>query len=144
MPSLSEPAVRRLAEAGRSGRLATIDPDGRPNIVPVVFVLDGDTLYSAVDQKPKTAPRLRRLENVRARPERVSVLIDHYEEDWPEVWWTRLRGRGRVIAEGPEMDRAHRLLRDKYPQYRDMPDGLGAVLAIDISEWRGWAWRSVQ
>jgi PPOX class probable F420-dependent enzyme len=144
MPSLSEAVVRRLAGEARSARIATIDPDGRPNIVPFVFVLEGATLYSAVDRKPKSTPRLRRLDNVRARPDQVSVLIDHYEEDWPKVWWVRLRGRGRVVESGPEVDRAHRLLRDKYPQYREMPEGLGAVLAVDVSEWRGWGWASVQ
>jgi PPOX class probable F420-dependent enzyme len=135
--------MRRLVADARSARVATIDPDGRPHLVPVVFVVDGDTLYSSVDAKPKRTPELRRLANLRAAPEGVAFLIDHYEEDWPQVWWVRLRGRGRVIEEGPERDRAHRLLVDKYPQYRDM-DPLGDVVALDITEWRGWAWRPVQ
>jgi PPOX class probable F420-dependent enzyme len=135
--------MRRLVAGARSARVATIDPDGRPNQVPVVFVVDGDTLYSSVDAKPKSSPELRRLANLRAVPEGVSFLIDHYDEDWPQVWWVRLRGRGRVIEEGPERDRAHRLLVEKYPQYREM-DPLGDVVALDISEWRGWSWRPVQ
>jgi PPOX class probable F420-dependent enzyme len=135
--------MRRLVAGARSARVATIDPDGRPNQVPVVFVVDGDTLYSSVDAKPKSSPELRRLANLRAAPEGVSFLIDHYDEDWPQVWWVRLRGRGRVIEEGPERDRAHRLLVEKYPQYREM-DPLGDVVALDISEWRGWSWRPVQ
>jgi len=143
VPALSEEAARRLAADARSARVATVDPDGRPNLVPVVYVLDGDAFYSAVDAKPKRSPELRRLANVRSAPDAVAVLIDHYIEDWPELWWVRLRGRGRVIEEGPERAHAHRLLHDKYPQYRDGPS-LGAVLAVDVSEWRGWAWRPVQ
>jgi PPOX class probable F420-dependent enzyme len=135
--------MRRLVAGARSARVATIDPDGRPNQVPVVFVVDGDTLYSSVDAKPKSSPELRRLANLRATPEGVSFLIDHYDEDWPQVWWVRLRGRGRVIEEGQERDRAHRLLVEKYPQYREM-DPLGDVVALDINEWRGWSWRPVQ
>ena len=48
------------------------------------------------------SPRVRRLTNIRASPERVTVLIDHYEDDWPAVWWVRLRGTGRVLEEGQE------------------------------------------
>jgi PPOX class probable F420-dependent enzyme len=61
-------------------RLATTDPDGRPHLVPIVFAVDGDTLYSAVDRKPKRSRTLRRIENARARPD-VTILVDQYEED---------------------------------------------------------------
>jgi PPOX class probable F420-dependent enzyme len=60
-----------------------------------VFALDGETLYSAVDQKPKRSQRLRRIENARTRPQ-VTILVDHYDEDWARLWWIRIRGRARV------------------------------------------------
>src|SRR5437763_4247439 len=75
--------------AARVARLATTDPDGRPHLVPIVFAIDGDTLYSAVDAKPKRSRKLRRVENARARPD-VTVLVDHYDEDWAKLWWIRL------------------------------------------------------
>jgi PPOX class probable F420-dependent enzyme len=128
---------RRVAEA-RVGRLATIDPDGGPNLVPFVFALERDTLYSSVDEKPKRTRQLQRLENLRRDP-RFTVLVDHYEEDWPAVWWVRLKGRGRVIAEGAERDRALVLLGEKYRQY-DSEAPQGAVIALDVEEWRGWAY----
>jgi PPOX class probable F420-dependent enzyme len=140
---LSAQTMRRLVASARSARVATIDPDGRPNLVPIVFVLEGDTLYSSVDAKPKESPELRRLANVRARPAGIAVLIDHYEEDWPELWWVRLRGRARVLTDGSERDRALELLVEKYPRYRDMPPQ-GDVLAVDVAEWRGWSWRSLE
>ena len=123
----------------RVARLATIDPDGRPHLVPIVFVLDGDTLYSAVDTKPKRSRQLRRIENARERPD-VTVLVDHYEDDWSRLWWVRLRGRARVLDEGDEAERALELLTEKYEQYRSEPPGR-PVLAIDLVEWRGWAAR---
>jgi PPOX class probable F420-dependent enzyme len=130
--------MRRRVAAARVGRVATIDSDGSPNVVPFVFVLDGDTVYSSVDQKPKRTRELRRLENLRRDP-RFMVLVDHYDEDWPTVWWVRLRGRGRVIEDGSERERALRLLREKYPQYeQEAPQG--AVVALDVEEWRGWAY----
>ena len=129
--------VRERVAAARVARLATIDPDGRPHLVPIVFALDGDTLYSAVDAKPKRSRRLRRVENARERPD-VTVLVDHYDEDWRRLWWVRLRGRARVLDAGEEAERALRLLAEKYEQYRRAPPGC-PVLAVDVREWRGWA-----
>jgi PPOX class probable F420-dependent enzyme len=125
----------RLAQA-RVARLATIDPDGRAHLVPIVFAVEGDTLYSAVDRKPKRSRTLRRIENARARPD-VTVLVDHYDDDWSRLWWIRLRGRARVLDEGEERERALALLTAKYPQYRTEPPD-GAVLAVDITNVREW------
>lgn len=135
--------MRRLVTGSRVARLATIDPDGRPHVVPLVFAVDGDVLYSSIDDKPKRTLRVRRLANIQANPDLVTVLVDHYEEDWPSVWWVRLRGTGRVLEGGPERDRGLGLLAEKYPQYRDMPPQ-GAVIALDVAEWRGWSWRPLQ
>jgi PPOX class probable F420-dependent enzyme len=125
----------RLTDA-RVARLATTDPDGRPHLVPIVFAVEGNTLYSAVDRKPKRSTKLRRIENARARPD-VTVLVDHYDEDWGRLWWIRLRGRARVLDEGEEREHALTLLQEKYPQYRvEPPDG--PVLAVDVTEVRDW------
>ena len=121
----------------RVARLATIDPDGRPHLVPIVFAVDGDTLYSAVDRKPKRSQTLRRIENARVRPD-VTILVDHYSEDWSALWWIRLRGRARVLDDGEERERALALLQEKYPQYRSEPPD-GPVLAVDITDVRSWS-----
>jgi PPOX class probable F420-dependent enzyme len=126
----------RVAEA-QVARLATIDEDGRPHLVPIVFALEGETLYTAVDAKPKRSRTLQRIENARARPD-VTVLVDRYDEDWESLWWVRVRGRARVLDEGEEAERALGLLAAKYEQYRDAAPGL-PVLAIDVEEWRGWS-----
>src|SRR3954468_4067411 len=107
----------------RVARLATLDPDGRPHLVPIVFALDGDTLYSAVDAKPKRSRTLRRIENARSRPD-VAELVHEYLADWGRLWWSRLRGRARVLAAGEEAGRALDLLAAKYEQYRAEPPGL--------------------
>jgi PPOX class probable F420-dependent enzyme len=126
----------RLTSA-RVARLATTDPDGRPHLVPIVFAVEGDTLYSAVDRKPKRSKKLRRIENARSRPD-VTVLVDHYDEDWRELWWIRLRGRARLLDDGDERAHALALLAEKYPQDRDEPPD-GPVLAVDVSEVRSWS-----
>ena len=125
--------------AARVARLATTDPDGRPHLVPIVFALEGDMLYSAVDRKPKRSTKLRRIENARARPD-VTVLVDHYDEDWGQLWWIRLRGRARVLDGGEEREHALALLQEKYPQYRSEPPD-GPVLAVDVTDVREWTAR---
>jgi PPOX class probable F420-dependent enzyme len=131
------PDVRGRVARERVARLATFDPDGRPHVVPIVFAVEGDTLYTAVDAKPKRSRTLRRIENARARPE-VTVLVDHYEDDWSRLWWVRLRGRARVLDGGDEATRALAALTAKYEQYRESPPGL-PVLAVDVVDWRDWA-----
>ncbi len=129
--------MRRRVAGARVGRLGTLDPQGRLHLVPLCFALEGDTLYSAVDEKPKRSRRLKRLENVRAHPD-VAVLVDHYDDDWSRLWWVRLRGRARVVDRGPERDRAVALLRRKYAQYTEASPR-GAVIVVELEEWRGWA-----
>lgn len=128
--------LRSRVAAAPVARLATVDSDARPHLVPIVFVLIGSTLYSAVDAKPKRSRTLQRIENARERPD-VTVLVDHYEDDWTRLWWVRLRGRARVLDEGDEADLALEALRAKYGQYQEAPPG-PPVLAVDVDEWRDW------
>jgi PPOX class probable F420-dependent enzyme len=128
----------RFATA-RVARLGTVDSTGRPHLVPIVFTLDGDVLYSAVDHKPKRTVALRRLANVAANPA-VSVLVDHYDDgDWDRLWWVRADGVGAVLASnGAPAARARALLQERYPQYVTRPL-TGQVLAIAVERWSGWA-----
>ncbi len=128
-------ARRRLA-AAQVGHLATVTPDGRPHLVPCCFVLRGETVYSAVDAKPKSTLDLRRLQNVRANPS-TSLLVDRYEDDWTTLWWVRVDGSGRVVDGGEERNRALDLLAAKYRQYWESPPP-GPVLVLDIERWRMW------
>ena len=133
---MPDPGLAGRVAAARVARLATIDPDGRPHVVPMCFALSGGVLYSAVDRKPKRSRDLRRLRNVRERGW-ATVLVDHYEEDWSALWWVRMRGRARVLEDGAEFRDALALLTEKYPQYgREPPPG--PVVAVDVTEWRAW------
>jgi PPOX class probable F420-dependent enzyme len=131
----AEEARARFA-AARVARLATADAAGRPHLVPLAFAVAGDTIYSAVDAKPKRTRALRRLANVRVNPA-VSLLVDHWdEEDWGRLWWARADGMGRVLdPEDPEARRAVELLRERYPRQR----ADGEVLAVAVERWSGWA-----
>jgi PPOX class probable F420-dependent enzyme len=133
---MTDAEMRQRVENARIARLATLTPQGRPHLVPICFALAGDVLYTAVDEKPKRSRRLQRLANVRAHPD-VTVLVDHYDEDWSRLWWVRLNGAARIVEEGDELETALRLLADKYDQYRREPPG-GPAIAIEIRDWRGW------
>jgi PPOX class probable F420-dependent enzyme len=125
-----------LGEA-RVARLATAAVDGRPHIVPFVFAVDGDTLYFSVDAKPKQTRSLQRLKNIAANPA-VSVLVDHYEDDWTRLWWVRADGTAHVITDEAQARHATDLLVEKYTQYRDArPEG--PVVAVHIDRITGWS-----
>jgi PPOX class probable F420-dependent enzyme len=131
--------ARQRFAAARVARLATADAGGRPHVVPVVFAVDGDRVYSVVDAKPKRTSALRRLANIAENPA-VALLVDYYDEDWGALWWVRAEGRGRVLEPAAESDageaaRAVELLGGRYPQQR----AVGAVLAVDVERWSGWS-----
>jgi PPOX class probable F420-dependent enzyme len=125
--------------AARVARLATSAADGRPHVVPLVFALDGETIYSAVDDvKPKATSRLKRLANIAGNPA-VALLADHYEDDWTALWWVRADGTARLLEpDEAEAERARAHLADRYSQYRDAPPP-GVVIAVDVTRWSGWS-----
>ena len=135
---MNETEARERFAAARVARLATVDASGRPHLVPLVFAVSGDRIYSAVDHKPKRTTALKRLANVRQNPA-VALLVDHYDDaDWDALWWVRADGQGRVLEPSePEARRAVALLRQRYPQQR----AAGAVLAVDVERWSGWSAR---
>jgi PPOX class probable F420-dependent enzyme len=118
----------------RVARLATVAPDGRPHVVPICFAVEDDTLYTAIDEKPKRTRALQRLRNIEANP-RVEVLVDHYEEDWSRLWWVRLRGTARVVERD---ERALDLLMTKYEQYRSAPPN-GPTIEIKVEQRAEWS-----
>jgi len=135
--------VRLDADASRArfaaqpvARLATASSAARPHIVAIVFAVADDTIYTAVDAKPKTTTALRRLANIAANPA-VAVLADHYGDDWTTLWWARADGIARIAA-GDEAGQGLRLLTARYPVYRTEPPP-GPVIAIDVTRWSGWA-----
>ena len=119
--------------ACRVARLATAGPDGVQHLVPIVFAVAGDVIHTAVDGKPKSTSRLRRLANIAANP-RVSVLADHYEDDWSRLWWVRADGVARILESSPAGLAA---LAGRYPQYRETPPP-GPFLEIAVERWSEW------
>ena len=131
--------LRAFIESQRVGRLATVDDQGGPHIVPVCFALDEGVIYSAIDEKPKRAgARLRRLRNIEANPQ-VQLLLDVYDDaDWSRLRYVQLRGRARIVESGEEHGRAIALLRARYAQYADMALEERPVIAVEIERVVEW------
>jgi PPOX class probable F420-dependent enzyme len=139
----TDEARRRFADA-RLVRLATVGADGRPHLVPICFALalaggggGVDVVYSATDHKPKSGRPLRRFAGVQANGH-VCLLADEYHEDWSALWWVRVDGYARVVADPAEVTRAVSALVHRYPQYRDRPPH-EPVLAVSVLRWSGWS-----
>lgn len=115
--------------------MATVSNDGQPHIVPIVFALHTNAIVTAIDWKPKRTTDLRRLRNIDSNP-RVSVLADHYTEDWSLLWWIRADGNARILY-GDDRSEPVGWLRAKYDQYRENPPA-GPVIWIDVTRWRFW------
>jgi PPOX class probable F420-dependent enzyme len=119
-------------------RLATRNPSGAIDVVPVTFALvDDHTVITAVDHKPKRTTRLQRLENIRHEPQ-VTILVDHYDDDWSSLWWARLRGTA-TIEDRPSPSMLAPLVA-KYPQYQGVALD-GPMIRVDIDEIAAWSAR---
>ncbi|OBB62840.1 TIGR03668 family PPOX class F420-dependent oxidoreductase [Mycolicibacterium monacense] len=128
-------AVEMFA-AAPAATLATVNPDGAPHLVPVVFAVHRETVYTAVDAKRKATQRLRRLANIEADP-RVCLIVDHYSDDWGQLWWVRADGVAAVHHSGDEMAAGYAMLRQKYPQYERLALD-GPVVTVEVRRWSSW------
>lgn len=132
-----EDARLRFA-AGRVAHLATATAAGQPHLVPLVFAVDGDRVLSVVDAKPKRSTALRRMANVMENP-LVSLLVDHYDDDWSALWWVRADGTGHIHETGsPAAEASIDLLAARYEQYK-IRRPQGSVLEVDVLRWSGWS-----
>ena len=129
--------LRRRFASSPVARLSTVRPGGGPHVVPMVFALVDDTVFSAVDAKPKRSRDLQRLANVRAEP-RCALLVDHYEDDWRRLWWVRADGVAEVVVDPPAEHPGIQALVQRFSQYRDEPP-FGPLLVVTVQRWTGWA-----
>lgn len=131
--------VQAFVRTHRLARLATADGRGRPLVLPVCYVVDGEMLLSPTDAKPKRVPvqRLKRLQNIRENPH-VALVIDDYDEDWTRLSYVLLHGTATLLTEGPVYTQAIVALRDKYPQYRQMPIQENPMIGVHLTRVVSW------
>lgn len=129
-------ALRRLG-ASQVGRLATVRPDGSPHVVPITFALVDKAVVTMVDHKPKTTTDLQRLTNIEANG-RATLLVDHYKDEWSELWWVRIEGAANVHRGGLTWRMGGDALEEKYWQYREKRP-VGPAITISIDKLTYWA-----
>jgi|TARA_B100000809_G_C15127836_1_gene527047 PPOX class probable F420-dependent enzyme len=143
---ISEVAMQHLLSTWPVARLATMNVDGSPHQVPIVYVWHNGRFWSPIDGKPKQKTQLTRIDNLIANP-KASLLIDRYDDDWSLLWWIRADLEVtvmRLTEAGPEALKALNLvkkkLEDKYPQYRDTPvlQGSGTILSMHATAFASW------
>ena len=132
--------VTEFIASARLGRLATADVAGQPLVVPFCYAWDGEALVSAVDAKPKRAGDLKRVRNIRENP-KVSVVIDHYDEDWRRLRWVIIQGLAEIVTAGRDFAAGIDLLLSKYPQYRGMGLSRDAGTMIKVRPGKVLQWR---
>jgi PPOX class probable F420-dependent enzyme len=133
---MSEFDARERFASSRVAQLATAGKDGVPHLVPIVFAVNDDIIYTAVDAKRKSSQRLRRMANIEVNPS-VSLLVDHYDDDWSQLWWVRADGTAEIHYSGDELANGYSELRHKYLQYERIALD-GPVIAVTVARWSGW------
>ena len=105
--------------------------------MPVTFAWwRGRAVWAVDDVKPKRGGRLRRLDDLAADP-RVSLLADHYSDDWTKLWWVELQGTAALL-EGEAAAAALDALSARYRAYAtNRPPG--PVVAITPMRWSWWS-----
>jgi len=133
---LDEVTCFRLMERVGHGTLATIHPTRGVDAVPVVFATDHGRIILPVDTvKPKRSTDLQRLRNLEADP-RCVLLVDHYSENWDELWWVRVHGSAHVCSP-VELDNARSVLGKRHIQYQ-LPGSVVGAIALQPERVTGW------
>ncbi len=127
--------------SNRVARLATVDEEGGPHLIPICYAYDGEFLYSAVDEKPKRVKpdRLKRIRNIAANP-KVALLVDAYDEDWSKLAFVLIQGKATLLENPEERERAIELLRKRYEQYigMDLHDPRRPIIKITLVKVTAW------
>lgn len=124
------------------GRLATLDKNGYPTVVPFCFVFHNDAIFSIIDEKPKRQDirKLARIRNIEQDP-RVGIVVDQYSENWKKLRFIQLKGNAEILSSGAEYDGVLHLLKHKYPQYQKMNLSGRPVIRITINRVFSWSWQ---
>jgi PPOX class probable F420-dependent enzyme len=85
---------RRFLSAGtRTMKVATVRADGRPHVVPVWFVLDGDTVVFTTGEDTRKGRDLR-------RDPRVALCVD---DETPPFAFVLMEGTAELIRNAPDL-----------------------------------------
>ncbi|HIC34497.1 MAG TPA: TIGR03668 family PPOX class F420-dependent oxidoreductase [Gammaproteobacteria bacterium] len=127
-----EPWLVELIDSADVARFATTDGI-QPHLVPVVLVSEGNHIYLPIDGKLKKPGRLKRMSNIELHPE-VALLVDHYEEDWSQLWWVRIDAMASIV---PLPTAARNKFTEKYSGYGHTEIGNESIKleVVNVQKW---------
>jgi pyridoxamine 5'-phosphate oxidase family protein len=110
-------------------RLATVSKEGKPQVTPVIYALDGASFIIAVDYGTK------KLKNVRENPS-VALVVDRLRPTRAVT----VEGTCAVHERGAEYRRLLGLLMAKFESYRKDPWGEGESPILRITPDKAVSW----
>ena len=139
---------KTIIDRATVARLATVDSEYKPHVVPVVFVFDNDHYFIPIDEKTKRSrpENLKRVKNIQQNPN-VALFIDEYNEDWRQLYFIMIQGKASLVG-GKELEqnkrallkKAHKLLSAKYLQYQEI--GIGEYVIMIVPQ-KVITWKNV-
>ena len=120
---------KRYLQHARVCRVGSVDRRGVVHTAPLCHAFDPGTRTAYVATDGVTAA------NLRARP-RAALECDDYHEDWDTLKGVVAKVRARFVRDRRERDRAARLLRRKFRQYRDTE--FGTIIALRVENIASW------
>jgi PPOX class probable F420-dependent enzyme len=145
---INDAYLKMIIDKATVARLATVDSECMPHLIPVVFVFDNDCYFIPIDEKTKRSKpeNLKRVKNIQQNPN-VALLIDEYNEDWTKLYFIMIQGKASIVG-GKESDqnelalleKAHKLLSGKYVQYQKI--GIGEYVIMIVPQ-KVITWKNV-
>jgi nitroimidazol reductase NimA-like FMN-containing flavoprotein (pyridoxamine 5'-phosphate oxidase superfamily) len=120
---------KRFLERARVCRVASVDPRGVTHVAPLCHAFDAATRTVYVATSGVTAANLK-------RRRRAAIECDDYFEDWDRIRGVVAHARARSVRGGVELERAVRLLKRKFKQYREYD--IDEVVALRLETVTSW------
>jgi PPOX class probable F420-dependent enzyme len=137
---INDAYLKTVIDKAKVARLATVDSECKPYLIPVVFVFDNDCYFIPIDEKTKRSKpeNLKRIKNIQRNPN-VALLMDEYNEDWRRLYFIMIQGKASIIGdkeleqnEQVLLEKVHKMLSGKYVQYQEI--GIGHYVIMKVGE----------
>jgi PPOX class probable F420-dependent enzyme len=117
--------ILSLLDGHHTMRIATIRPDGWPQVTTVGYANEGFSIYFLCGPDSQKAANL-------ARDNRVSLAIDDDTPQVMEITGLSIAARAEVVHDTAEAARVMGLLFARYPEQKSMPGPLPAPKDVCI------------
>lgn len=120
---LQRQQIAAILGAANDLAIATLRPDGWPQVTTVSFVADGTRIYFGTWAKSQKATNI-------AHDARVSVSVTAPYTEWSNIRGLSLSGRAIRVTEAAELSRVFELMVNKFPQIGQFLTGGDAEMAL--------------